>query len=122
MANDAVAGTKVILVAALAVVANEELTELDAQLEVPVNTPTNEPVNDPVLICTELLTNPLGSVTGANDALVANDAETVFVAQLEVPSKLPVNPPVDRVDPVTVNPFGKVIYPDAADAYDEVTE
>jgi hypothetical protein len=79
----------------------------------------NDPENDPVLICRELDTTPDGSVTGAKEALNAYEDDTAVVA---LPLKLPVNPPVDRVEPVTVNPFGNVMYPDAADANDDVTE
>jgi hypothetical protein len=90
--------------------------------------PMNEPENEPVLIWLELDTTPLGRIVGANDALVANEAvagvnvmlvaadavvakddDIAFVAQLLVPNNEPVNPPVDSVDPVTVNPFGKVM-------------
>lgn len=96
-ANEAVAGTKVMLVAALAVVANEELTELDAQLEVPSNVPVNEPVKLPVLICTELDTTPLGNMVGANEALTAT---LELCAQLAVPVNVPTNEPVN--DPVLI--------------------
>ena len=52
--NEAVVGVNVILVAADAVVANEELIALVAQLLVPITVPVNDPLNEPVLICVEL--------------------------------------------------------------------
>jgi hypothetical protein len=103
-ANDAVVGVNVILVAALAVVANEALIVLLAQLEVPLKVPVNEPEKLPVFICNELDTVPTGNIVGANDAL------TELLAQLEVPSKLPVIPPdvnlrepVISASPITCN-------------------
>jgi hypothetical protein len=51
----------VILVAALAVVANEELIELLDQLLVPLKVPLKEPEKLPVFICVELDTVPAGS-------------------------------------------------------------
>ena len=61
VANDDVSGVNVIDVAADAVVAN------DAEIAV-LASPINDPVKLPVLICTELLTTPDGSMVGANDA------------------------------------------------------
>ncbi len=103
VANEADVGVNVIDVAADAVVANEELTELLAQLLVPIKFPVNEPLKLPVFICKELETVPDGSLIGANDAAVANDAVagvnviefaalavTAFDAQLLVPIKFPV--------------------------------
>ena len=63
VANDDVSGVNVIDVAADAVVAN------DAEIAV-LASPINDPVKLPVLICTELLTTPDGSMVGANDAEV----------------------------------------------------
>ena len=100
VANEAVSGTNVILVAADAVIANELVVELFAQLDVPVRTPTNEPVNDPVFICAELDTVPLGNIVGAYEAEVANELDTVFCAQLLVPKNSPMNDPLN--DPVFI--------------------
>ena len=61
VAKDAVNGVNVIDVAADAVEAN------DAEVAV-LASPINDPVKLPVLICTELLTTPDGSMVGANDA------------------------------------------------------
>ena len=57
-----------------------------AQLDVPINVPVNEPVNEPVLICVELLTIPIGSMVGANDADVAKDAVVENDDERTVPS------------------------------------
>ena len=61
VANDDVSGVNVIDVAADAVVAKDALIAVLAS-------PINDPVKLPVLICTELLTTPDGSMVGANDA------------------------------------------------------
>lgn len=58
--KDAVVGVNVILVAALAVVANDADVTLLAQLLVPIKVPVNEPEKLPVFICVELLTIPEG--------------------------------------------------------------
>lgn len=55
----------------------------------------------------------------ANDAVVANEAEIALFAQLAVPVNVPTTEPVSEPvilpetfsDPVTSNPFGKLIYP-----------
>lgn len=69
--------------------------------------------NDPVITALPENGNVAPVEFNAKLAVVANELDTAVVA---LPLKLPVNPPVDIVDPVTVNPLGKVIYPDAADA------
>jgi hypothetical protein len=70
LAKEAVAGTKVMDVAALAVVVNDELIALLAQLAVPnvepLCVPINDPVNDPVLTA--------NVIDVATDAVVAKDA------------------------------------------------
>jgi uncharacterized protein YggU (UPF0235/DUF167 family) len=72
---------KVIEVAADAVVANEELIALLAQLLVPnvepLCVPINDPVNDPVLT--------LNVIDVAAEAVVANDELIALFAQLDVP-------------------------------------
>jgi hypothetical protein len=89
----------------LAVVANDELTALLAQLLVPIKFPVNEPEKLPVLICRELDTVPTGSIVGAYELLIAklevvallelivNEALIALLAQLLVPIKFPVNEP-----------------------------
>jgi hypothetical protein len=65
VANEAVDGINVMLVAADAVVVNEDDTAillLCAQLLVPMNSPVNDPLKLPVLICVELDTMPLGTL------------------------------------------------------------
>lgn len=62
MEYEALAGVNVILVAADAVVANDDDTAFVAQLLVPSNCPMNDPLKLPVLICAELDTIPLGTL------------------------------------------------------------
>jgi len=97
------------LVAALAVVANDADTALSAQLPVPIN----DPLNEPVFICAEDDTTPDGNIVGAYDADVANDAVagvnvmlvaalavvandelTALLAQLPVPTNVPIKEPL----------------------------
>ena len=113
VANEAVAGTNVMLAAADAVIANELDTAFCAQLLVPSNVPVNDPVNEPVLICAELDTVPEGNTVGAYDAVVANELDTAFCAQLLVPTNTPVKEPLN--DPVFICaeldtvPFGNIV-------------
>jgi hypothetical protein len=76
VANEADVGVNVIDVAAEAVVANELDIALLAQLLVPMKFPVNDPLNDPVLICVELDTVPVGSVTLIEAVLNVTVAET----------------------------------------------
>lgn len=94
--QDAVVGVKVMLVAALAVVAYEAE---------PNNDPVKEPVKDPVLTCMELDTNPTGMLFMTFQLVPAKDAEIgtkvidvaalAVVAKLDDPCKFPVTDPVN---------------------------
>lgn len=126
--NEAVLGTNVIEVAALAVVANEADITLLAQLAVPSNEPMCDPVKEPVngsvntLNCVDediifggMVALAAKDAVIANDAVeginvidvaalavVANEALITFCAQLAVPNVeplcVPINEPVN--DPV----------------------
>jgi hypothetical protein len=77
-------------------------------------------VNEPVLICSELLTIPVGNIVGAKDAdvakdadcgvnvidvaadaVVANDDESTLVAN-KIPVNDPLNEPTEPVDTFTI--------------------
>lgn len=105
VAKDAVAGTKVMLSAALAVVAYEEDIASLAQLEVPNRLPVNPLVDcmDPVVMIDPVTVNdPVTSNPFSNNAYPSkNEADTALLAQLLVPNNDPVIPPSDICsDPV----------------------
>jgi hypothetical protein len=112
-----------------AVVANDALITLLAQLLVPISVPVNEPLKLPVLICSDDDTTPLGNISGAKDADVANDAVVLLeeliendadVANEDVPVNAPINELADTVvaniEPVTIKPDGNDTDPVKNDA------